>query len=119
MTSISNGEFPNNYVEQPTILEFIQTNRTGNIDTINEGESFASSFGVSKAELINNELNEIKLLKTASFEVTTQLDNGVFITFTLEVKYDNAYEFSAEDLLENSSFIDELTAIDATIAAET
>ncbi|MDY6900498.1 MAG: hypothetical protein SWZ49_20845 [Cyanobacteriota bacterium] len=116
MTFTSNGESAKNDVEKETIFEFIQINRASNTDTIVEGKSFEAP----DVELVEWEPDNIKLTKTASFEVTTQLDNGVSIAFTLEVEYDgNASEFSIDDLLEDSSFIDELTVKDSIIATDT
>ncbi|AFY56035.1 hypothetical protein Riv7116_3584 [Rivularia sp. PCC 7116] len=105
----SNGESAKNEIDKETIFEFVDINRAGNIETIGEGKSFEAP----DAERVNNELDEIKLSNTASFEVTTQLDNGVFITFSLEVEYDNAPGFSVDDLLSDSSFIDELVFMDS------
>ncbi|MEO1433045.1 MAG: hypothetical protein AAFV71_29065 [Cyanobacteria bacterium J06633_8] len=123
MTSTSNGESAKNDIEKETIFEFIEINGTGNIDTIGEGESVEASFDVSDAQLLDSEADETELTKTSSFEVTTQLDNETFITFTLEVEYeledDNSSEFSIDNLLEDSSFIDELTVTDSKIATDT
>ena len=123
MTSTSNGESAKNYIEEQTIFEFIEINQTANIDTIGEGKSVEASFDVPSVELVDWEPDETELTKTASFEVTTQLDNETFITFTLEVEYelednDNGSKFSVDDLLEDSSFIDGLTVTDSKIATD-
>ncbi|MCJ8283429.1 MAG: hypothetical protein MJK14_27500 [Rivularia sp. ALOHA_DT_140] len=116
MAFTSNGESASNDVEKKTIFEFIPINRASNVETIiGEGESFKTP----DVELVDSE-NEIKLTKTNSFEVNTQLDNGVSIAFTLEVEYDgDDCEFSIDDLLEDSSFIDELTVTDSEIPTDT
>lgn len=95
MTFNSNGESANNDVDKKAIFE------------------------TPDVELFDSE-NEIKPTKTACLEVNTQLDNGVPIAFTLEVEYDgDAREFSINDLLEDSSFIDELTVTNSRIATDT
>ena len=94
MTFNSNGESANNDVEEKAVFES------------------------PELKIVGSE-NKIKPRKTTSFEINTQLDNGVPIAFTLEVEYDgNARELSIDDLLEDSSFIYKLTVRDSKVATD-
>ena len=84
----SNQEFLKKIIEQKTIFESIEINRTDRINTINGIENLEANFCISENELFGNESDDLQATKTTSFELTTQLGNGDFITFTVELEYD-------------------------------